>query len=763
MGLVATLVLNLTLGLAGYITARGPLRQPPGLPRGLAAAVIAWAWATLGMQGLGSIGQLRYVPLLAWSVAGLVLALIAARLRRPTDLSPATPTADRSRLDGPALAAVGLMAGAVVGLLVRALSLPVQVMSDGPIYHLYFAARWWQAGRLFVVAAPFGESSTAYFPANGDLWFTWLLIGSGDDILARAGQFPFLILAVAAIYGLARLVGAGRSASAIAACWGLGSSPFLVFTFEPNVDTIFVAGYLAAVYFFARHGLNNDLPSMVIGALAAGLTWGTKPSGLVLVPPLLAIVGGFALIGRRSARAKAGRLAILAVVPMFAAGYWYARSAWLTGNPLYPLQVSAFGRVLLDGWHGPEVMRQPPYYLPVDDWRSLVDMLALVFDARLVPIWALALFGAWRWGAPAQPSADREVLTRSHAPRGNVDPDAPRRPTRLRWTRSVRTGIPTQSVGTSEPRFDQLTWALAGLAVMNVALYWFLIPYRTQYRFMFQAVGLAAVPLARLLDRGRGWRWLAVSLLGLHLIAPLGWPWGPGRPLGPIPWDRSPIVPDALPGLFAGSNVLVSVGTFGATLGLAWALRGGRRWVVVAIAVAGAAGVAFLASAAPGPARSPTLRRALRHYAPFPPYFEGWMALERASRPGGERVAYAGMNLPYYLLGVDLRNDVRYVNVEGPADWLLHDYHRRAIADGRPTSPTPRPGWDRERPDLAAWLANLDRERITLLFVARPNPAAPWPIEGDWADARPDRFSLIAAPGAEGGHVRLYRVRPGRL
>ena len=139
----------------------------------------------------------------------------------------------------------------VVVLGMRSLLLGVKVVSDGPIYHLYFAARRWKAGRLFLVASPFGENAATYFPANGDLWFAWLMVTWGGERLAKLGQAPFLVLAGLAAYGCAP-TGAGRSASAVAACWFVSSTPLLLFSFEPNVDTIFVAGYLMASYFFLR-------------------------------------------------------------------------------------------------------------------------------------------------------------------------------------------------------------------------------------------------------------------------------------------------------------------------------------------------------------------------------------------------------------------------------------------------------------------------------------------------------------------------------
>ena len=147
---------------------------------------------------------------------------------------------------------LALVLSAVVVLGMRSLLLGVKVVSDGPIYHLYFAARWWKAGRLFLVASPFGENAATYFPANGDLWFSWLMATWGGERLAKLGQAPFLVLAGLAAYGCARRLGASRSASVVATCWFVSSTPLLLFSFEPNVDTIFVAGYLMAAYFFLR-------------------------------------------------------------------------------------------------------------------------------------------------------------------------------------------------------------------------------------------------------------------------------------------------------------------------------------------------------------------------------------------------------------------------------------------------------------------------------------------------------------------------------
>src|SRR5262249_48733190 len=172
-----------------------------------------------------------------------------------------------------------LWAAAVMGM--PSLLMPVKVVSDGPIYHLYFAVRWWKAGRLFLIPTPFGETAAPYFPAGGDLWFTWLVAGWGGDRLARVGQAPFLVLAALASVALARRLGVGLTAAVVAACWFATAIPLLLFSFEANVDTIFVAGYLLAAYFLLRFALGDgEIGTLALAGLAAGLAWGPKPTAM---------------------------------------------------------------------------------------------------------------------------------------------------------------------------------------------------------------------------------------------------------------------------------------------------------------------------------------------------------------------------------------------------------------------------------------------------------------------------------------------------
>ena len=290
-------------------------------------------------------------------------------------------------------------------------------------------------------------------------------------------------------------------------------------------------------------------------------------------------------------------------------------------------------------------MKRNYYYLSVGDWRSLADMLLAVFDPRLIFVWILALSGAWIWGIrPAGVTSDRWI------------------------------------------------WAITWLALFNIAAYWLLIPYRTQQRFMLQAIGLLTVPLARLFDRGRWLRLLATALLLVHVFTAQSWPAGPAD--RDPPWDLSPRVVNMVPSLLLVRwnypGALVTFMLLGiAALGLAWlwtrpGLKSGFRAL--------AASVLFALLAIPiFNSDNSDPREAF--FPEFRDYYRGWIQLDSRVGPRGARVAYAGTNLPYYLLGTHLRNEVRYININAHPGWLLHDYHRDARRQGLPTWPNPWPGW----------------------------------------------------------------------
>jgi len=510
----------------------------------------------------------------------------------------------------------------------------------------------------------------------------------------------------------------------------------MLFGFEANVDAIFVAGYVASMAFGLRYLLDGgSLASLILAGLAAGAAWGTKPTATAFVPPLILIGAGMVIARPIGGRSRIGHLLALGVATLIPCGYWFGRSLWMTGNPLYPMHVELFGRVILRGWYPSSAMSRSQFYLPVDDWPTFGSIVFMVLDARLVPLWVAAILGLWAIGR--------------------------------RWS-----------------RLDSVAMALGVLAVVNVVTYWLAIPYRTQQRFMLQALGLAAAPVARLLDRWPPLRWIALAMLTIHLTTAQNWPvGGEGRR---APWEFSDKIPKAAAAPLqlplsplswlaywqrvGGFEYLLSIallvaGSFACAALWAMGFRRPtlRRWglaMLSTVAVAVAVTLAF----------DVVNRRASRlTFPPFREYQRGWAALESLSPKTGTVVAYAGTNLPYYLMSGGLRNDALYVNIDAHPDWLLHDYHLSAAQRGDPPLwDTPRPGWDRIHPDYPAWLANLKSKGVRFVVTAKANPVdgpfnladrEGFTIERVWADAHPEVFERMHPIGEPDPEMRIYRLR----
>jgi hypothetical protein len=498
------------------------------------------------------------------------------------------------------------------------------------------------------------------------------------------------------------------------------------------VDLIWTAFYFIAIYFLFRFCDSRDsdqasLMDLAISALAMGLVLGTKSLGLVFVPPLLLPVAWKIWTHRpaspsgttRSFRWRA--LSVLLSGLALPSAYWFARTAWLTGNPFYPLDVALGGLRVFVGMYDSTAMRRTAYHVPVTEWSLLVARLRYVVGPFPIGLWAVSLLAG--------------LVTN-----GGCD-------------------------GKSSSRAIRL---LKLLALAHVGIYWLVLPYNTQERFLMAALGIGLVPIAQTVTRWPGLFWpLALLVLG-HLALALA--------AGPTVMDHSSF--RVLRGESLSELRWWAAGACG-LLSLATVTERGHRPMTNArlsiLVPVGAVVVACWCLYAGSVERLAHLK--LRD-AFFPEtgfgarMLSAWRLVEQSTTSKPARIAYTGGNLPYYLLGSQLRNEVRYINVNAHRTWLPHDYHLARHNSGLiDKAEIPWPQWDREQTDYTAWLDNLRAAEIDLLFVSRVNlhgrivelhgELPPFPIERRWADHHPEDFEDLG-PQETAGQIpwaRVYRVR----
>ncbi len=667
----------------------------------------------------------------------------------------------------------------------QGLQMPVEIFTDGPIYHLYLAIRWWQDGQIRFVDTPFGELAAGYFPANGSLWMTWLITLGGDDQWAKVAQVPFTFWSVIALARIVHQLG-GRliTACLLGCCWL--ALPFVItYSATPNVDTIYTSFFLAGLTFLidywramtqrltsitqsatlATPSTNADDPfadaetlpassveskwilplTIFLSGLGFGLAAGTKTVALpMLVIPVLT---GFWLIwNSNSAKtsshnismperaAPTNRLLLLSLYilgTVMGGGYWYARLCWYAGNPLYPLSVSILGIPILPGWYDASAMRQSSYHVPPSALALGLQMVLTFFT----PVGILITLSGLLAGAVT-------LLT-------------------------VRSETPEQ-------RFRRVIIGLiSAIVVWQITVYWMIVPYNTQWRFLTPTIGLMIVLATPILawlqgespdEQASEGTAQANTTSGPRLVSMVAGQVLVALLIGLLPWtvvatERGlQVVPAPisikwsrhLPYLIAPTLVLVACWMILASGGISLLKkRRVRTRYLLGFVVSVITLIVFLPIASISSIQS---RQSSYPNGFFPDHGFGsnllpaWMHLP--SKPSV--VAYAGTNLPYYLHGPRLQHQVRYVPINRPAGFLLADYEREQRGK-RARSTNPYPAWYREEPNREQWLKNLDELGITHLVVTRINyhgmlkgpPFPDFPVEKEWADSMPERFQLV--------------------
>jgi hypothetical protein len=306
---------------------------------------------------LGATGHLdRFGLLLAETIVVLGGSGLAGMARRGRRGQPGVGFAawyDGASRGERALA--GLLGGEALLLLAVQLINPVTEY-DSLAYHLPTIARWVQEGR-FVHFEQFARDLVAAFP------FTWEAVASllvvplhRDLLVALPSLFAWVTLGLA-VYALAVRLGAARDVASAATVLLLNVPLLLDQTFAVRSDVALAAFFVAALemsWWFRR------TRSPVVAALAAACTavvCATKLSGLAYALVLIAAFAALAWApakdpSRAPVKASGAAWMVAAIIGVLAiavAGFWYARNLVEFGNPLGFVAVRIAGLTLFAG------------------------------------------------------------------------------------------------------------------------------------------------------------------------------------------------------------------------------------------------------------------------------------------------------------------------------------------------------------------------------------------------------------------------------
>ncbi|HEY7375845.1 MAG TPA: phospholipid carrier-dependent glycosyltransferase [Polyangia bacterium] len=382
------IALALSLGCLGVIAAASDrLARCDGESRASRAtrmSLAAFATVVVVEAVLGAVGLLTPAAVL------VALALVAAAATALARRRPRVATTAREPVSP---VDVGLLAALIAAFALRLWAglHRTTFLYDTLSYHLHVPATWMHDGRTGIVPAVFGDPSSAYAPANVELWLLFLMAPLRSDYLAGVGQLPFAALAAAAIVAAVREAG-GRRAAGLGAALAFLSIPEIWGQMATAMTDLGLAACLLASLPFAirlARGAPRRRADLLAAAVALGLAVGSKYAAAALAIPFAAL----AAAGWLRHRPRDVRGAALALVAALATGgFWYARNAAVTGNPLYPV---AFPGLPLPALYGGAEMRAWDYHLPVADLGALGAML-LDAGAGFVIAAVVATVRLWR-------------------------------------------------------------------------------------------------------------------------------------------------------------------------------------------------------------------------------------------------------------------------------------------------------------------------------------------------------------------------------
>ena len=287
-------------------------------------------------------------------VAAVLWLAATARLRHavPSTDSPPMPVEPTDRASS---VAAGVAAG-LLGLYALALACThvtePSTAADTVSFHLPGVARWIETGTIWQIDQFLPELSPGNYPNNGDVMLLAGVLPWENDFLAHRAMYPFYGLTLLAVYGIARELAASRAAAAAFAAV-LGAIPVVLVPalVSALVDSVMLATFGAGVLFLLRHSRTGATSDLVLAGLGLGIAFGTKWYGVTAAAVVLVTWSVASLLARRSARTVLRQGAGLAGLIVLTGGIWLLRNLILSGNPVFPVEVAAFGITIFDAPH----------------------------------------------------------------------------------------------------------------------------------------------------------------------------------------------------------------------------------------------------------------------------------------------------------------------------------------------------------------------------------------------------------------------------
>ena len=235
----------------------------------------------------------------------------------------------------PALTILALGLGLLYSFGIVLLTTVPQNNLDSLSTHLSRIGFWLQHGSFYPWPTP--RLFQVIYPVNAQLQTYWTVLFLHNDLLVGIVQWLAAVASGIGVFGLARLLGSGRRASAYAALIYMGFPLVILQSTTTQNDLVTTALFVPAVYFVILGIKSNHNHMLTLSAISAGLGLGTKQTYFFLLPGLgiLAILIVVDSKKRRYSQIVHWGISLILSFALFGS-YMYVVNWQSYGNPFGP-------------------------------------------------------------------------------------------------------------------------------------------------------------------------------------------------------------------------------------------------------------------------------------------------------------------------------------------------------------------------------------------------------------------------------------------
>lgn len=394
------ILMNLPVLLCAYLLARRIFKIQGAVDLLIAIFILYFAQIVVVEISLGMFGRLALENLISVNAIILLVILVFSRnesapgnLREQTNFNKIIPNTNLAIFLLTILSVFG-----IVKLTINLINPPFGW--DSLNYHFPFAVEWLKNANLNTPITIADDPSPTYYPINGSLFYLWLIFPFRSVFLADLGQLPFFVLAVLAVLAIAKKIGLSKENSFFAAA---------LFAIIPNlfkqlsiayVDLMVAGLFLAALFYLLLLSEDFCIRYATLYGVSLGLLLGIKT---IALPYCVLLIIPFLWLCVKHVK----RLYLLGIVLVCIAcfgAFSYMRNFLETGNPLYPLDFSLFGKTIFKG-----VMDKQAYSAHFKG--SDYNLAKLLFGEGLGPQTVLIILPAVFLALPITALRRRKALT----------------------------------------------------------------------------------------------------------------------------------------------------------------------------------------------------------------------------------------------------------------------------------------------------------------------------------------------------------------